>query len=375
MQARVVVFPVKGRAWCFARPRATAPAAARGGGDGGAIPPPPTTVKDLWRGIAGGGRTASENAEAVVDFVADKMNRAWIGFGSAPEGSMKNRIHSFGLKLLSRVRPSEVLLKSVTKDFIIGNEDLHNQIDVHKGRAWVAQHVQPFLLATCITRITAGNEVLSGKDTAAMQSLLPAMQSVHQALLDLGLISKVNVSMAHSTSSPLATRHLPACSGRTSAIELYESLCINPRLVRRRLRHIAVRGASVHRKFLYGSVCLLPVTSVFMVLPLPNIPFFWVLFRAYSHWRALQGSERLQLLVSDSSDQWKILLEKQKEMSCRKDGSPCENTQYAPWPSKKLDGFLERTKLNEGLDCDTISRICQAYDLDKIDVLKYRDLE
>ena len=74
MQARVVVFPVKGRAWCFASPRATAPAAARGGGDGGALlPPPPPTVKDLWRGIAGGGRTASENAEAGVDFVADKV--------------------------------------------------------------------------------------------------------------------------------------------------------------------------------------------------------------------------------------------------------------------------------------------------------------
>uniref|UniRef100_A0A0E0N9Z3 Uncharacterized protein n=1 Tax=Oryza rufipogon TaxID=4529 RepID=A0A0E0N9Z3_ORYRU len=281
MQARVVVFPVKGRAWCFASPRATAPAAACGGGDGGAVlPPPPPTVKDLWRGIAGGGRTASENAEAVVDFVADKMNRAWIGFGSAPEGSMKNRIHRsgvFGLKLLSRVRPSEVLLKSVTKD--------------------------------------------------------------------------------------------------VSLLEIVHPASINPRLVRRRLRHIAVRGASVHRKFLYGSVCLLPVTSVFMVLPLPNIPFFWVLFRAYSHWRALQGSERLQLLVSDSSDQWKILLEKQKEMSSRKDGNPCENTQYAPWPSKKLDGFLESRKLNEGLDCDTISRICQAYDLDKIDVLKYRDLD
>ncbi|XP_006646895.3 uncharacterized protein LOC102714343 [Oryza brachyantha] len=276
MQARVVVFPVKGRAWCFACPRAAAPAAA----SDGALPPPPPTVKDLWRGIAGGGRTASENAEAVVDFVADKMNRAWIGLGSAPEGSAKNRIHSFGLKLLSRVRPSEVLLKSVTKD--------------------------------------------------------------------------------------------------VSMLEIVHPASINPRLVRRRLRHIAVRGASVHRKFLYGSVCLLPVTSVFMVLPLPNIPFFWVLFRAYSHWRALQGSERLQLLVSDCSDQWEILLEKQKEMSSRKDGRACENTQFAPWnlqPSKKLDEFLERRNLSEGLDCDTISRICEAYDLDKIDVLKYRNLE
>lgn len=28
---------------------------------------------------------------------------------------------------------------------------------------------------------------------------------------------------------------------------------------------LTTRGASVHKKFLYGSVCLLPVTSVFMV--------------------------------------------------------------------------------------------------------------
>ncbi|XP_062218222.1 uncharacterized protein C23H3.12c-like [Phragmites australis] len=276
MQARVVVFPVKGRAWCFACPRASAAASAASGGDGAL--PPTTTLKDLWRGIASGGRTAPENAEAVVDFVADKMNRAWIGFGSAPEGSMKSRIHSFGLKLLSRVRPSEVLLKSVTKD--------------------------------------------------------------------------------------------------VSTLEIVHPASINPRLVRRRLRHIAVRGASVHRNFLYGSVCLLPVTSVFMVLPLPNIPFFWVLFRAYSHWRALQGSERLQLLVSDCSDNWKVL-EKKKEISSERDGSPCENAQYAPWnlrSSKELDGFLKRGNLDEGLDCDTLSSICKEYDLDKIDVLKYRDL-
>ncbi|KAK3152158.1 hypothetical protein QOZ80_2BG0155200 [Eleusine coracana subsp. coracana] len=278
MQARVVVFPVKGRAWCFLRPRASAAAAASAGGDG-ALPPPPT-LKDLWRGIASGQRTTPEKAEAVVDFVADKMNRAWIGLGSAPEGSMKSRIHSFGLTLLSRVRPSEVLLKSVTKD-------------------------------------------------------VRTLEIVHPA-------------------------------------------SINPRLVRRRLRHIAVRGASVHKKFLYGSVCLLPVTSVFMVLPLPNIPFFWVLFRAYSHWRALQGSVRLQLLVSDCPDEWEVL-EKNEEVSSGKDGSTStsDNAQYSPWnlrPSKELDGFLKRRNLDDGLDCATISSICKEYDLDKIDVLKYRDL-
>ena len=35
------------------------------------------------------------------------------------------------------------------------------------------------------------------------------------------------------------------------------------------------------------------------VLPLPNIPFFWVLFRAYSHWRALQVCEVIHLVLRD----------------------------------------------------------------------------
>ncbi|GJM90228.1 hypothetical protein PR202_ga06486 [Eleusine coracana subsp. coracana] len=283
MQARVVVFPVKGRAWCFLRPRASAAAAASAGGDGAL--PPPRTLKDLWRGIASGERTTPEKAEAVVDFVADKMNRAWIGFGSAPEGSMKSRIHSFGLKLLSRVRPSEVLLKSITKD-------VRTLEIVHPAR-----YMLMFYASAC----------------EFWGSVVGPVVSVSSSFF---------VSI------------------------------INPRLVRRRLWHIAVRGASVHKKFLYGSVCLLPVTSVFM------------------------GSERLQLLVSDCPDEWEVL-EKNEEVSSGKDGSTSDNAQYSPWnlrPSKELDGFLKRRNLDDGLDCATISSICKEYDLDKIDVLKYRDL-
>ena len=52
------------------------------------------------------------------------------------------------------------------------------------------------------------------------------------------------------------------------------------------------------------------------VLPLPNIPFFWCLFRTYSHWRALQVHtffsvmEILQLkyfcVINDRSDESNI---------------------------------------------------------------------
>ncbi|KAJ0488464.1 hypothetical protein HanHA300_Chr12g0433141 [Helianthus annuus] len=41
--------------------------------------------------------------------------------------------------------------------------------------------------------------------------------------------------------------------------------CLNPRLVRRRLRHIALKGTIVHKNYFYGSVTLLPVTSAFAV--------------------------------------------------------------------------------------------------------------
>ncbi|CAM0955310.1 unnamed protein product [Alopecurus aequalis] len=70
--------------------------------------------------------------------------------------------------------------------------------DAGTARAWVAQSVQPFLPATRITCIIVGNEVLAGQDPVAMQNLIPAIQAVHQALVDLGLDGQVTVSTAHS---------------------------------------------------------------------------------------------------------------------------------------------------------------------------------
>ncbi|KAJ4776391.1 TIMELESS-interacting protein [Rhynchospora pubera] len=122
--------------------------------------------------------------------MALQMNRSWSVFEKAPEGTIKNIIHSLGVWLLSRVRPSEIFLKSVSKD-----------------------------------------------------------------------VTKLDITYPMS---------------------------LNPRLVRRRLRHIALRGAAIHRQKFYCSTCLLPLTNVFTILPLPNVPFFWMLFCTYSNWRALQ---------------------------------------------------------------------------------------
>lgn len=52
----------------------------------------------------------------IIIIITMQMNNAWAGLGDAPPGTIKNKIHSLGLRLLSRVPPSEVFLKSISND-------------------------------------------------------------------------------------------------------------------------------------------------------------------------------------------------------------------------------------------------------------------
>nr|CAD1825951.1 unnamed protein product [Ananas comosus var. bracteatus] len=96
MRARVVVFPIRGRAWVFSR-SLELPAAAitsASAAESAAPPPPPPTLKVLWEKVSARGRKPQERAEAVVDFVADKkMNGAWSSLEKAPKGTFKSKIH------------------------------------------------------------------------------------------------------------------------------------------------------------------------------------------------------------------------------------------------------------------------------------------
>ncbi|XVE79255.1 hypothetical protein DITRI_Ditri14bG0043000 [Diplodiscus trichospermus] len=85
-------------------------------------------------------------------------------------------------------------------DFIIGlgNEYLQNMTDPVKAKDWVLQRVQPHLPQTRITSITVGNEVFKTYDHQLWSNLLPAMQTVYNTLVDLGLDKQVTVTSAHS---------------------------------------------------------------------------------------------------------------------------------------------------------------------------------
>ncbi|KAA8525076.1 hypothetical protein F0562_007060 [Nyssa sinensis] len=68
----------------------------------------------------------------------------------------------------------------------------------NKAEAWVKTNVQAYLPATKIICITVGNEVLTFNDTSLSDNLLPAMQNVHTAVVNLGLDKQVTVTTAHS---------------------------------------------------------------------------------------------------------------------------------------------------------------------------------
>ncbi|KAJ6807524.1 putative glucan endo-1,3-beta-glucosidase 14 [Iris pallida] len=67
------------------------------------------------------------------------------------------------------------------------------------AQSWVDDNLRPYLPKTKISAVTVGNEVLSSNNTALVQSLVPAMASLHSALSSLGF-DGVHVTTAHSLS-------------------------------------------------------------------------------------------------------------------------------------------------------------------------------
>jgi hypothetical protein len=60
------------------------------------------------------------------------------------------------------------------------------------------------------------------------------------------------------------------------------------------LERLATERQALHKNKLWQSVALMPVTIPFALVPVvPNLPFFYMCFRAYSHYRALYGGKLL----------------------------------------------------------------------------------
>lgn len=110
-------------------------------------------------------------------------------------------------------------------EFIVGlgNEYLSKVTDPTNAHNWVKTNVQQYLPNTKITSIAVGNEVLTFNDTSLSGCLLPAMQNIHTALVDLKLDSQVTVTTAHSVAI-LQSSYPPSSGAFRSDLKT----CISP---------------------------------------------------------------------------------------------------------------------------------------------------
>lgn len=63
-------------------------------------------------------------------------------------------------------------------------------------------------------------------------------------------------------------------------------------------RTLATEREAVHRKSMIWCVVGMPITIPFALVPvIPNLPFFYLVFRAWSHWRAITGGRHIKWLI------------------------------------------------------------------------------
>uniref|UniRef100_A0A7N0TL93 glucan endo-1,3-beta-D-glucosidase n=1 Tax=Kalanchoe fedtschenkoi TaxID=63787 RepID=A0A7N0TL93_KALFE len=79
----------------------------------------------------------------------------------------------------------------------VANGDIPALVNLPAAQSWVNSNVKPFYPATNINRILVGNEILHSLDQHLIDNLVPAMKTLHLALVLAG-ISRIQVSTAHS---------------------------------------------------------------------------------------------------------------------------------------------------------------------------------
>ncbi|CAK9327590.1 unnamed protein product [Citrullus colocynthis] len=105
----------------------------------------------------------------------------------------KVRIYDTNPQVLSAFANSKVEI-IVT----VENEMLAQLMDPQQALRWVTTRIKPYVPATRITGIAVGNEVFTDDDMTLMETLVPAMLSIHTALTQLGLDSSIKISTPSS---------------------------------------------------------------------------------------------------------------------------------------------------------------------------------
>jgi len=95
-----------------------------------------------------------------------------------------------------------------------------------------------------------------------------------------------------------ARRKEEELSGKEKVEVQFPSTLIPEEKVLDVLRALGTERQSLHKKRMIYCFIGMPITAPIAILPvIPNLPFFYLVFRAWSHWRALSGSKHIEFLL------------------------------------------------------------------------------
>ncbi|KAI0600959.1 mitochondrial K+-H+ exchange-related-domain-containing protein [Biscogniauxia sp. FL1348] len=100
---------------------------------------------------------------------------------------------------------------------------------------------------------------------------------------------------------PLSTkRRQEEILGKEQNVLIFPETVIPSTKAKDVLRTLATERESLHRNRLLWCFIGMPISAPFALVPIiPNLPFFYLAYRAWSHWRALAGGKHIQFLVAN----------------------------------------------------------------------------
>ncbi|KAL7102676.1 hypothetical protein ACP275_08G133000 [Erythranthe tilingii] len=145
------------------------------------------------------------------------INYGQVGNNLPPPERVLDLLHSLRLTKARIYDTNPQILTAFANSNIelivtVENQMLPTLTDPNQAFQWVATHIKPYFPATNITGIAVGNEVFTGGDTSLVSYLVPALVSIHNALVRFGLDQFIRVS----TPSSLAVleESFPPSAGR-----------------------------------------------------------------------------------------------------------------------------------------------------------------